>query len=621
MNGKVRKIVFLDSICDCRVDDALYIALRPQVYSYLKEKGFNVVSTRPYFTTESHKKVLSRSAGMVRWIEENADFIDFDMGTKDAFKNSLIFYSRFAFHYCLWVIEVVMNAIARHDPEILASNTSTKRYTADSYIQPEEGYMGRLVQRIAGQRGLSYEHLPANTSLDGKELVLKYRSIAKFILKSIDFDFWETGLYRKARLSCKGPVIFTTERYRMDKLIERLRLKTRNRQFHVLKGPIIADFGAPDWMISLLWQGETRGIIEQKKKLKEFIDKAGRNAALFEHEGIVFSDVIREKSIDSTIPRIVGEMLCASRLDKFLDRIRPSLIVSNSNRRDDMLLAELCRAKHIKTILISHGSIIAPKDEYEKIEWMEHQRNFSRIPFTAYALQTPLMENYFREAPNNGILIKTGPLIWGTPVKRKKNDMLLQKIFVNGMAGSKVVVHAGTPKPTFTRPYVYETSDEYLDALRDLADAVNKMDGTVLIIRFRPIKEISERDLRNRVEFSEKVKLSMSESFDEVLGSSDLLVSFSSTAIEEALQNRIPVLQYGGAGRYQHVPGLEIGRGAPISKSAVYHVREEGDLQYALQGILSLDIGGDKDAQLFAPYIYKSTDCIAFEDVVNEYSK
>ena len=40
----------------------------------------------------------------------------------------------------------------------------------------------------------------------------------------------------------------------------------------------------------------------------------------------------------------------------------------------------------------------------------------------------------------------------------------------------------------------------------------------------------------------------------DFLASSHLLMSFSSTTIEEALINDTPVLLYGGKGRYSHIP-------------------------------------------------------------------
>ena len=186
MKEKVRKIVFLDNIRDCNADDALFIALRPHVYSYLSQKGFNVVSTRPYFTNESHKRILTRSAVMVKWVEENADFLDFNLGTKDSFKNSLIFYSRFAFHYCMWVIEIVLNAVAQHEPQILSSHIPARRYSKDSYIWPEEGYAGYIIRKIARQIGLQYEDMSTADRGSERESILSHRSISRLILKSID---------------------------------------------------------------------------------------------------------------------------------------------------------------------------------------------------------------------------------------------------------------------------------------------------------------------------------------------------------------------------------------------------------------------------------------------------
>ncbi len=112
-------------------------------------------------------------------------------------------------------------------------------------------------------------------------------------------------------------------------------------------------------------------------------------------------------------------------------------------------------------------------------------------------------------------------------------------------------------------------------------------------------------DIKTFVPFSEKVILSVDEPFIKVLGMADLLVSFSSTTIEEAMQNRIPVLLYGGDGRYCHILAYEIGPAHPVQRSAVYHVKEAKDLNYAIPKILELNIAGnDENSSLFSQYIY-----------------
>ena len=52
----------------------------------------------------------------------------------------------------------------------------------------------------------------------------------------------------------------------------------------------------------------------------------------------------------------------------------------------------------------------------------------------------------------------------------------------------------------------------------------------------------------------DNVSLVSGGSFGEFLALSHLLMSFSSTTIEEALINDTPVLLYGGKGRYSHFP-------------------------------------------------------------------
>ena len=59
-----------------------------------------------------------------------------------------------------------------------------------------------------------------------------------------------------------------------------------------------------------------------------------------------------------------------------------------------------------------------------------------------------------------------------------------------------------------------------------------------VIVKFRPTPELSLEDLVTLVKFSEKSMVSVDEPLLDVLGFTDLLVSFSSTVIEEALQNR-----------------------------------------------------------------------------------
>jgi len=284
----------------------------------------------------------------------------------------------------------------------------------------------------------------------------------------------------------------------------------------------------------------------------------------------------------------MGLMLWTVKLNDFVDRSKASLFVSNGNRADDVILAELCARKGVRTLLISHGSHVRPKNVPERIEWGEHGRALLRAPFSDIALQTPVAEGYVDAFKTESRMIRTGPLIWGKPVERRKS-------------GVRTIVHAGTPKAANSlRPFVYETPDEYIRGICELAAAVEGIPDAVLIVRFRPSSDIGIEDIRELVPFSDKVKLSTDGPFSAALGAADLLVSFSSTTIEEALQNRIPVLLYGGSGRYMHIEAVEAGSNGEMPRSAIYHVSKAGDLRPAIEKILGLGT----DGKLFDEYIY-----------------
>ncbi len=617
---KVKKVVFFYSPSE--VDEyirnagnkpastggELFIAMTPIAHSCLKQKGIMAQNTLRYFTNDSHMKLLKKSKVLVDWLRRESDFVDFGIGFDDAFRDSFIFYIRFAIHYCLRAIEIILNTIDMHQPEVLSVFSSGKRFVSSLFIEPEEEYLGHIVNVTARKKSLKCEGISKTTDRSSSSYLAVYLdSLIKFIYKYGKFQLWETmvlgkGLFTKTRF-----ILLTTRHYQMVDLAEQIRKEYSKNRFHFLQGPVMPSFGAPDFIIKLFCGKFSKKISTQKKMFVELEEVIKNETDFFSYRGIPFGELICKKIRDNVTNNILGLMLWSIRLSQFIDKSKPSVIISNGNRSDDMVLAKLCQHKNIPTILISHGSHVYPKNEYEGSEWGEHGRFLLRAPFSFLALQSPIAEGYLNAFPSKSNVIKTGPLIWGKPVKIEESKKLFKKMF-NGkhdFGKIKIVLHAGTPKQSnYQRFYVYETPDEYVQAIRELASAVEKIDDTILIVKFRPGKEITVNDLKQLIPFSEKVILSVNESFISVLGMSDLLVSFSSTTIEEALQNKIPVLLYGGEGRYQHVPAFEIKRNEFVPMSAVYHVREEEDLNYAVSRIIRLNINKDKDKNLFNPYIY-----------------
>jgi hypothetical protein len=188
-------------------------------------------------------------------------------------------------------------------------------------------------------------------------------------------------------------------------------------------------------------------------------------------------------------------------------------------------------------------------------------------------------------------------------------------------ANSRIVVHAGTPKVSRAMHFhVYETPDEYVDALRELVSAVDKTEDVFLIIKYRPA-QISTKDLLTLLPESDRFCVSVEESFLDVLGISDLLVSFSSTTIEEAFQNLVPVLLYGGNGRYQHVAAPHVAPGVPVLPGPVFAIHSPEHLEDGLIRILDANGNAPLPEELFRDYTYQDSDVKPLPELVGDLLK
>ena len=241
-------------------------------------------------------------------------------------------------------------------------------------------------------------------------------------------------------------------------------------------------------------------------------------------------------------------------LELVLRTMQPTLVVSNGCRLDDMITGELCRKNNIPSLMVSHGSHAPPTNKESAYEWQSHARKLINAPYDKTALQSPLAEQFRDIFPEGGKGVRTGPLIWAKAKAGRELTQDLKSKLTGVEQSCRVVVHAGTPKArNILRFQVYETSDEYIQSIKDLSEAIGKLANTKLIVMFRPTAEITFKDLVSLVPPNGHTILTDSAPLDVVLGFTDLLVSYSSTIIEEALANNVPVLQYGGEGRYKHI--------------------------------------------------------------------
>jgi hypothetical protein len=96
--------------------------------------------------------------------------------------------------------------------------------------------------------------------------------------------------------------------------------------------------------------------------------------------------------------------------------------------------------------------------------------------------------------------------------------------------------------------------------MSDLVRAVEELEGYHLLIKLHPASELTDEDVRTLLPPTDKMSVHRTVPFGDVLSAADVLVSYSSTTIEEAILSRIPVVLFDRWRRYRHVDALECDR-------------------------------------------------------------
>jgi len=269
-------------------------------------------------------------------------------------------------------------------------------------------------------------------------------------------------------------------------------------------------------------------------------------------ERIILNAIVYTNSIEEYIKIIFNE-------------VKIKAYISHQLRwLDGAVFGEIAMGKKIQTILISHGSHPSHKDFFSSFEHKENARGLLFSPFaTKTFIQSPKTISFSNDVMSKVEKIKSKPLMWGNNYKEES-------------LGSKqrIILHAGTFKELGMRPWIYETSNEYIYGLQLLVEAISELKNTHLIIKVRPSKECSLMGIKKLIPKTDNCEIISHGSFLNYLAKARLLVSFSSTTIEEALYARKPVGLFGGTNRYRHLEGSST-LPSIKSRSAIYHLNKD----------------------------------------------
>ena len=623
------------------------IPLDPTVRIWLRNYHIKCAAALPYFTNEAQARLLRKAGVLHNWFEEHINLED-SLGISTTYKNTLLWYLRHSVYFFLRQTEILDAVLKQHTGIRLMANRQHTNGASSQWVQPSERYLGIMAEELCGQRGIPFDPIDMSQSSSTKPT-----PVLKPMAKTLNKPPWPEltvhriggWLHRKElrRMGLSTPLLTFSDAYRMNTLVEGIQKELPHIPW-VVRGSAGRSKGLANIVSKVFralipaqsnhrddqYMGEVwPTLLEHNNRpdhkfasdlnrcLNDLAEEVGQEEELFSHRDVFFGKFLASKIRTGIMSGMRKLHMQVIGLDEMLELLQPRMIVTPVGREFFYALGELATRRGIPGLLISHGSFTPMKNDLEEIGWAYHADGMLHGSYTHCALQTPLAEAFAKQASPATSLVRTGPLVWGHQVNRKKSESLRNKLLGKNST-DRVVLHASTYKLRYNvHPHVYENAEEYIQGLNDLIDSINQIPAVHLIIKFRPF-HLTVNDLKAELHLSDRVTISVDEPFLDVLGLSDLLVSFSSTTIEEAFQNRVPVLLYGGGGRYQHVEALEITPEVEVEPQAVYAVKSPDFLADALTRILDTNGRPPLPAALFDPYVYGPEQITTLPELIRE---
>ena len=492
------------------------------------------------------------------------------------------------FYVATW--ELIYNACLRHEPRILYAFVNQdvkykKKYHFTMYPNDDVWLVASGVSKF-----LKLEFVKIYKYTFSQNILFKIQShilVYKYILKHIYFMM--CSAIQKYAHGKSPRILYTTKSYNLYQFVSNLKFP-KNYIFQKLSSEnFLINDSVKVYLFFFFPLSFFRYFKIERMLMRIFHEK---RKIIDAHFFLYLSAKIKNK----ITPNIFGFYIWNKALASFFKKNSLYAVFSVGNRGDEVAIAVLAKLFHIKSYMVSHGADVPIKNRFEEIEWGSHGFLLNRAGYQYNAIQTPLTEKYFDYFSIPSQRLKSGPVIWGLPIKK---DIYPKSLFT--------ILHAGTSKWYYQYFYIYESQDEYIQSLRALSNAAKHIPNCKLIIKVRSQMGLSERTILKLVPQGKNVEIDFQSNFYDLLAKANLLVSYSSTCIDDALQNNIPVLLFGAEGRYQFVESPVVEEWDELKPSAIYSIQNMKNLDQKIEKVVNIVQRGI-EGTYFKPYQFSIPD-------------
>ena len=593
----MKKLIFIEydfqinNILSHLNNSSVVVPLSFSARSELHKRNIEYLSSDLFFGNGHHSRVLKKSDEIIKLIKQNF-FLKDSMGVTHAYERLFFYYFRNHYlHYWLSHLQIIDEAVKKIKPEQILFPKGICPSKANSVISYPVSLIGFIGQAYCRENDYAYLTLGEYPRVPRKRIV-------EPILKSINGVLFKLQLFiygllcknRKVILSLSGTYnLNRVLKHICENLENTLMVGENNQSF---RENFLAFFNFSYWRFikfpPTFSNKETSLFIKNYNKIiSNFEKQIIANPETFSFTGVNLHKPIMDYFGNGLLSELSNLLNCSIGYAKILKIKKPTFAISNHALGQNYAFGELCRHQNINAMLISHGTHTPQENKWAKLEWDFDSKSMINSHYPLVSIQTPWSEK-FLDSKENLISKKviTGPLLYAQNLRTDSENKLLRKNLYSDNHKKIILIHAATPFGwNYFRPWVNLTQDEYIMHINDLIKAVDMINGFFLVVKIRSksFGGMSSSAIRRLFKNSSNYELFIDGSFEEYLITSDCLVSFSSTTIEEALQNKIPVLQYDPYNRYCHIPAMELYEEASPTISPIYYTATFTNLLFSLK--------------------------------------